>query len=115
MDWNPIYTAYPVNKEMIWLNNCGTTPAGKHIITALSRFTEGYARKGILTEVASYPKVQKNIKNILCDLLNCMPDELSLIHNTAEGMNFISHGLKLSYGDEVILLENEYPSVTSSL
>jgi len=110
MDWNPIYTAYPVNKEMIWLNNCGTTPAGKHIITALSRFTEGYARKGILTEVASYPKVQKNIKNILCDLLNCMPDELSLIHNTAEGMNFISHGLKLSYGDEVILLENEYPS-----
>jgi selenocysteine lyase/cysteine desulfurase len=95
---------------MIWLNNCGTTPAGKHIITALSRFTEGYARKGILTEVASYPKVQKNIKNILCDLLNCMPDELSLIHNTAEGMNFISHGLKLSYGDEVILLENEYPS-----
>ena len=110
MDWNPIYTAYPVNKEMIWLNNCGTTPAGKHIITALSRFIEGYARKGILTEVASYPKVQKNIKNILCDLLNCMPDELSLIHNTAEGMNFISHGLKLSYGDEVILLENEYPS-----
>jgi selenocysteine lyase/cysteine desulfurase len=110
MDWNPIYTAYPVNKEMIWLNNCGTTPAGKHICKALSRFTEGYARKGILTEVASYPKVQQNIKNILCELLNCSPDELSLIHNTAEGMNFISHGLNLSYEDEVILLENEYPS-----
>jgi cysteine desulfurase/selenocysteine lyase len=33
-----------------------------------------------------------------------------LIHNTAEGMNFISHGLKLSAGDDVILLQNEYPS-----
>ena len=110
IDWSTIYKAYPVNKEMIWLNNCGTTPAGKHIIEALSQFMEGYALKGIITEIASYPKVQNNIKKILCDLLNCSLDELALIHNTAEGMNFISHGLKLSAEDEVILLENEYPS-----
>ena len=108
--WTTIYKAYPVNKEMIWLNNCGTTPAGKHIVKALSRFIEGYAQKGILTEIAVYPEVQNNIKIILGNLLNCSPDELSLIHNTAEGMNFISHGLNLSSKDEVILLENEYPS-----
>jgi cysteine desulfurase / selenocysteine lyase len=62
MNWNPIYTAYPVNQEMIWLNNCGTTPAGTHIVKALSRFMEGYARKGIFTEVAGYETVQGNIK-----------------------------------------------------
>jgi cysteine desulfurase/selenocysteine lyase len=110
IDWSKIYKAYPANKEMIWLNNCGTTPAGTHIVKTLSRFMEGYARKGIFTEVAGYAKVQNNIKNILSKLLNCLPDELALIHNTAEGMNFISHGLKLSAEDEVILLENEYPS-----
>ena len=110
INWTTIYKAYPVNKEMIWLNNCGTTPAGKHIVKALSRFIEGYAQKGVLTEIAVYPEVQNNIKKILSNLLNCSPDELSLIHNTAEGMNFISHGLNLSIGDEVILLENEYPS-----
>ena len=65
---------------------------------------------GSTAEVASYEKVQNNIKNILSKLLNCLPDELALIHNTAEGINFISHGLKLSAEDEVILLENEYPS-----
>jgi len=110
IDWSTIYKAYPVNKEMIWLNNCGTTPAGTYIVKTLSRFMEGYARKGIFTEVADYAKVQNNIKNILSKLLNCLPDELALIHNTAEGINFISHGLKLSAEDEVILLENEYPS-----
>jgi len=110
INWTAIYKAYPVNKEMIWLNNCGTTPAGKHIVKALSRFMEGYAQKGVLTEIAVYPEVQNNIKKILGNLLNCSPDELSLIHNTAEGMNFISHGLNLSSEDEVILLENEYPS-----
>lgn len=110
INWNTICKAYPVNKEMIWLNNCGTTPAGNHIVKTLSRFIEGYAKKGVLTETAVYPEVQHNIKKILGNLLNCSPDELSLIHNTAEGMNFISHGLNLSREDEVILLENEYPS-----
>jgi selenocysteine lyase/cysteine desulfurase len=110
MNWHSIYTAYPVNKEMIWLNNCGTTPVGTHIIKVLSRFMEGYSQKGVFTEVAGYAKVQSHIKNMLATLLNCSPDELALIHNTAEGMNFISHGLRLSAEDEVILLENEYPS-----
>jgi len=110
INWTTIYQAYPVNKEMIWLNNCGIAPAGKHIVKALSRFIEGYAQKGVLTEIAVYPEVQNNIKIFLSNLLNCSPDELALIHNTAEGMNFISHGLNLSSKDEVILLENEYPS-----
>jgi len=110
IDWTTIYKAYPVNNEMIWLNNCGTTPAGKHIVKALSQFIEGYAKKGVLTKIAVYPEVQNNIKKILGNLLNCSSDELSLIHNTAEGMNFISHGLNLCSEDEVILLENEYPS-----
>lgn len=110
MKWDSIYRAYPINKEMIWLNNCGTTPAGNHIVEAVTRFMKGYAAKGIFTEVAGYQKVQENIKHILSEMLNCSPDELGLIHNTAEGMNFISHGLNLSSQDEVILLENEYPS-----
>lgn len=110
MDWNKIYEAYAVNREMIWLNNSGTTPAGSHSVKALSLYMQGYARKGILTEVARHSKVQKKIKKILSDLLNCSPDELGLIHNTAEGMNFISHGMDFGAEDEVILLENEYPS-----
>jgi len=110
IDWGTIYKAYPVNKEMIWLNNCGTTPVGTHIIKVLSRFMEGYSQKGVFTEVVGHAKVQSHIKNMLATLLNCSPDELALIHNTAEGMNFISHGLRLSAEDEVILLENEYPS-----
>jgi cysteine desulfurase / selenocysteine lyase len=110
MDWQKIYDAFPVNREMIWLNNCGTTPAGSHIITAVTRFIKGYAEKGILTDVATYLDVRERIKTILAGLLNCRKEELALIHNTAEGMNFISHGVTLLPGDELILLENEYPS-----
>jgi selenocysteine lyase/cysteine desulfurase len=76
----------------------------------MSHFMEGYARKGTLTDAATYSEVRDRIKAVLSKLLNCQPEELALIHNTAEGMNFISHGLRLDPGDEIILLENEYPS-----
>jgi cysteine desulfurase / selenocysteine lyase len=110
MDWEAVYNAYPANKELIWLNNCGTTPSGIHILEAMSRFNTGYARQGVFAETSHYLDIRQRIKTILSALLNCHPDELALIHNTAEGMNFVSHGIDLKPEDEIVLLENEYPS-----
>ncbi|QTA81369.1 putative cysteine desulfurase [Desulfonema limicola] len=110
MFWKKIQDAYPVNKYLIWLNNCGTTPAGTHVVEAVSNFIQGYSQKGLLTETAGFHKVKQGIKAILCRLMNCSENELCLIHNTSEGMNYISHGFDLKAGDEIILLENEYPS-----
>lgn len=110
MDWQKVYDLFPVNREMIWLNNCGTTPAGSHVVRAVNRFIKGYSEKGIFTDVTTYLEIRDRIKTALADLLNCRKEELALIHNTAEGMNFVSRGVNLSPGDELILLENEYPS-----
>ena len=110
MNWKSIYEAYPVNRDMIWLNNCGTTPAGKHNLEAMTVLMEGYSRRGVLAGAADLRKIGARIKAILADLLHCGPEETALVHNTAEGMNFISRGLALTTGDEIILLENEYPS-----
>jgi len=110
MDWQQVHDNYDVNQDLVWLNNCGIVPAGRHIVSAVSDYLQGYARKGVLTEVVKKSEVQRKIKNILANLLRCDPEELALIHNTAEGMNYISHGLNLRPGDEIILLENEYPS-----
>ncbi|PJZ70648.1 aminotransferase [Leptospira perolatii] len=109
-DWAKIQEIYPINREMIWLNNCGTTPCNTETIRALNEYLEGYSKRGGLTDVRRYPSVKKAIRTILSELLGCDPEELSLIHHTNEGMNFISLGLKLKAGDEILLLENEYPS-----
>jgi selenocysteine lyase/cysteine desulfurase len=110
MPWGKVYNDYPVNRHYVWLNNCGTTPAGRHVVNAVTEFVNGYAARGVLTGVAHFNVVQQRIKLVLANLLKCQADELGLIHHTAEGMNFISHGLQLQSGDEIVLLENEYPS-----
>ena len=110
MNWKPVQAAFPVNSRMIWLNNCGITPAGSHVVAAMRRYLEDYALQGIFTPTAVYPAVRRRIKTILGRLLNCPAESLCLIHNTSEGMNVVSRGLALRPGQEILLLENEYPS-----
>lgn len=108
--WEKIYNDYPINQELIWLNNCGTTSPSATILRELNLFLEGFSRKGVLTEVRKFGETIRDIKKYLAELLQCHPEELALIHNTSEGMNLISHGLRLEKGDKILLLENEYPS-----
>ncbi|MDX9819356.1 MAG: aminotransferase class V-fold PLP-dependent enzyme [Desulfococcus multivorans] len=110
MNWRHVYDNYPINREKIWLNNCGITPAGTHVIEAMTRFLNDFAQHGAHAAAADYGRVLRRIKAVLSTLLGCAPEELCLLHNTAEGMNVISRGLRFDPGDEIILLENEYPS-----
>ena len=69
-----------------------------------------FSHQGAFNSDYQFSTLHKKIKSVLTALLGCSPGDVALIHNTAEGINFISHGLALKAGDEVLLLEQEYPS-----
>ena len=110
INWQEVYENYPVNRDLIWLNNCGTTPGGSHIKSAINDYISEYTKRGIFATGYSYTQTKQTIQKIISGLLNCRPEEVAIIHNTSEGMNLISWGISLKPGDEIILLENEYPS-----
>ena len=60
--------SFPVNREMIWLNNCGTTPASTHNLKAVSTFLDGYSKHGIFTETEKFFSVKQEIKTKLVEL-----------------------------------------------
>lgn len=108
--WEKIGNSFPVNQNLIWLNNCGTTPMSRYVEEEIQNFCQIYAGYGLLQSEYGFAKLKKNIKVKLAALLQCQEEEIVLIHHTSEGMNFLSHGAKLSAGDEVILVDGEYPS-----
>lgn len=95
---------------MIWLNNCGTTPAPRDAILSVSRFLEGYSLNGIFTDRETFSEVKRTIKQFLVSLLGGDSSEYAFIHNTSEGMNILSYGITLPPNSRILLLENEYPS-----
>ncbi|WCL47810.1 aminotransferase class V-fold PLP-dependent enzyme [Leptospira sp. GIMC2001] len=110
MNWKYIQDQYPVNMSTIWLNNAGTTPCGTIQQSAVKSYLEEYSKLGIFSPNFSYTKIKSEIISILAKLLNVQEKNLALIHNTSEGLNLYSLGLKLNSGDSILLLENEYPS-----
>ena len=110
MNWQEVYDAYPINQRSIWLNNCGITPTGRHIVARMAAHFEQMAEHGPGGGDASPVALMTSIRARLGQLLNVDGTDAALIHNTAEGMTMVSLGLELAAGDEILLLENEYPS-----
>ncbi len=102
--------SFPVNRELIWLNNCGTTPSSINVLNAIQSYLDGYSKKGIFSEVESFFSVKNEIKTSLVELLGGESSEYALIHNTSEGMNIFSYGISLPQNSTILLIEDEYPS-----
>jgi selenocysteine lyase/cysteine desulfurase len=110
MNWQTAYDAYPANERFIWMNNAGTTPPGRHVIERMAKHFARIGTHGPEHMEPSLPLVSRRIKSNLASLLHARPEDIALVHNTAEGMTMLSLGLALVPGDEILLLENEYPS-----
>ncbi|MCW7463742.1 aminotransferase class V-fold PLP-dependent enzyme [Leptospira limi] len=109
-NWKGISEYFPVQKESVWLNYCGTTPVSTYAIQMMNVYLEEYAKFGIFTPNFSEPYIKKEIRGYLSEILHCDPTEIGIVHNTSEGMNFYSHSIQIPKGKRILVLENEYPS-----
>lgn len=110
MDITSFINSYSVNRERIWLNNAGTTPIGDIPKKAVMEYLEEYSMLSIFSPGFSYPRIKSELLSMLAQLMQVKERNIALIHNTSEGMNFLSRGLSLKSGDTIYVLENEYPS-----
>lgn len=96
--------------EITWLNNCGITPPSLSAKQAVTKYLENLHLNAFTKTDYIINNLNENIKSMLAECLDVDSSDLALIHNTAEGMNQFSHGLTLNSNDEIILLDEEYPS-----
>ena len=112
INWQEISKEFPAQnlEGKIWLNNCGVSAPPETIKKEMQRFFENYFEELYLSESFNYIKIKESIKQKLSSLIQCKESEVTLVHNTAEGMNNIALALDFKEGDEVLLLTDEYPS-----
>lgn len=94
---------YLLAPDLIYLNHAsiGTVPrpvVDAHIgyIELCETHPSLYVWGGVWRDVAEGVRAQA------AALLNCVPDDLAITHNTTEGFNVLAHGLPLVAGDEVL-------------
>ncbi len=110
MNFDEIASEFEINNSYIWLNNCGVSVPHNSVTKAVTHYLSVFARNGILQKEYPPPILYNSITRKLADMFAVGTDEVTVIHNTNEGFSFLSYGLNLQPGDEILLPQNEYPS-----
>ncbi len=111
--WPWVRMQFSASPSYIYLNNAGLSPSPKVVRDALYRMMElaNEAPSHTLWRVLELGR--DNIKKRLADLLNCSPDELTIVRNATEALSIIVNQIKLNKGDEVVLTKYDYPRMLS--
>jgi selenocysteine lyase/cysteine desulfurase len=102
--WTALRTLFPLDPELIYMNNGGLGPSPHPVIDAM------------IGQMMDLEKISETGHHLVADVrrkasrfLGCGEEELAFTRSTTEGMNIIARGLPLKPGDEVLLSTHEHP------
>lgn len=94
--------------DEIHLNNAGVAPQSLHATNAMMK-TMLEMQRGTFALSSILPKYQKT-RTAFAKLLGVSSDYISYFQTCAAAISQAAHGIELRAGDEVLLLDQEYPS-----
>src|SRR5215212_3987105 len=59
---------------------------------------------------AAFAEVPASLRRALAQLVGGRADEIALTNSTSYGLDLLAHGLALQAGDEVLLVEGDFPA-----
>jgi isopenicillin-N epimerase len=108
--WKAVRARFLVPKEVGFLNAANLCPMSLPVIEAIEKNTRAYETNPSPEAKTALIHVREEARQMLADALRVTPEELVLTRNTTEGNNFVSSGLTLGAGDEVVVCSDNHPS-----
>lgn len=99
--WDQIRPHFPLTKDRVYLNNGTFGPAPYSVMKAIE---ESYLH---INTTGEYGQTDSD-REKLAAFLGIKTSELSLTHNTTEGINIMAWGISLAPGDEVIVTKHDH-------
>jgi cysteine desulfurase/selenocysteine lyase len=98
---------FPVVKNKIFLAHAGVCPLPRRIAQAIA----DCAHEGALGDQEAFVLHRlEDARQTGAKLLNCQPNEVSLVGPTSLALSFVAAGLNFRKGDNVIIYHDDYPS-----
>jgi len=99
--WDNVRKGFPLTDNRVYLNNGTFGPSPKAVLDAIKTSLDKTNTSGEYGHTDKYRKV-------LAEFVGAREEEISLTHNTTEGINIICWGLDLKKDDEVIISLHEH-------
>jgi cysteine desulfurase / selenocysteine lyase len=99
--WKEVRNAFPLTRKRVYFNNGTFGPSPSRVLNAIKSSIDFIGNSG---EYGSTDRARKRISTFV----KVKTEEISLTHNTTEGINIVTWGLPLKAGDEVIITQQEH-------
>lgn len=99
--WSQVRAQFPLTKDRVYMNNGTFGPAPYPVQKALESSLLEINTSG------EYGSIDQE-RELLATFLGAKTSELSLTHNTTEGINIMAWGISLEKGDEIILTNHDH-------
>ncbi len=108
--WGEVRSRFLVPRDIGFLNAANLCPTSLPAIEAMEKNLRHYEMNPSPEVRTVLIHAREDARNLLAEALRVTPEEIVLTRNTTEGNNFVSSGLTLGPGDEVVVWADNHPS-----
>lgn len=108
--WRDVRAKFLVPRDLAFLNAANLAPMSLPVLQAIEKNARQYELNPSPEARSVLLHAREDARNMLATALRVTPEEIVLTRNTTEGNNFVSSGLQLGPGDEVIVSSDNHPS-----
>lgn len=106
--WEAVSKHFLFEEGLIMMNNGTVGPMPEPVFNTLMKYfklqvTNPYDVYNFL------PAKREEVRRKLAEFIHASPEEVVITQNTTEGINFVTNGLDLKEGDEVLISNMEHP------
>ena len=112
--WMDVQNQFTLEEGLIVMNAANLCPAPAPVNDVLFRYTRDMDANPSFQNRAKFGQGREDTRARIAAFLNVTPEEIVITRNTSEGNNFVSSGLELSSGDEVVIFDENHPTNNQS-
>jgi selenocysteine lyase/cysteine desulfurase len=110
VDWDDVRAQFLMPPDVSVLNAANLCPSPARVLEAVTEHTRRLDREPVPSYRSEIGAAKERTRQVLADFLRVSPEEILITRNTSEANNWVSNGLDLGPGDEVLIFSDNHPS-----
>jgi len=109
VNWSTFRRQMPIAGRWAYFDHAAVAPLSEPARTVLAAWADDVASNGDVYWPRWAAQVERT-RRLAAELLGASDQEIALVRNTTEGINFVAEGLPWRDGDNIVTLADEFPS-----
>jgi selenocysteine lyase/cysteine desulfurase len=110
VNWDDVRSQFLMPPDVSVLNAANLCPAPARVLETVLEYTQRLDREPFPSYRAEIDGAKERTRQLLAGFLRVTPEEILITRNTSEANNWVSNGLDLGAGDEILIFSENHPS-----